>query len=93
MTKVVEFPRPSSDSSITLNGQGVEKAGGGKPSIPGPHPDAGILAHIVHIIDPDAYDPRDPQWYMGSRSFVRAMRIYSKIVLPLILAAERANGR
>ena len=35
MTKVVEFPRPSSDSSITLNGQGVEKAGGGTSSTSG----------------------------------------------------------
>lgn len=90
MTEILEFRRP--EVSLTKS-EAVEKAGGGMPSVPGPHPDAGILAHIVHIIDPDAYDPRDPQWYMSSRSFVRAMRIYSKIILPLMLAAERPNGR
>lgn len=43
--------------------------------------EAKTLAKIVHILDPESYSPRDPQWYLASEKYAAAVKIYRRVVL------------
>ena len=87
--KVEELRRASNsqaDPSLTLTGQAPADAGGVRDGIP-----SAILERMVAILDPGAENPRDRLWWMGSNSVVKAMRIYQKVIVPLL--REQAHDR
>lgn len=90
--KVVELRRASNSQadSFPHDATGKAPAEAGGALSPEGIPSA-ILERIVMILDPGAENPRDRLWWMGSNSVVKAMKIYQKVIVPLL--REQASDR